>query len=509
MDRIYQKNNHQKIIFTNSNKDEPSLFLFSKLFIFFFLIFAIHVIIQIYLLIFKYDKTSDSSFKKNFKLFRETLPNVNFGNQINDIKELFNNRNLRINENNITNEYIQFIRPIDQKEEDKYNQILFKNILYDDFPNSKKNGQMNFIDFFNLVNKDKLINIDKVNALDEPKISIIIPVTTSGPNLIRTFNSIQSQTFKELEIIISDDSTKNNEELFNYLLENDPRLRIFSHIKKMGLWRTRIDGFLYSKGKYILHFDPGDILADNFVLEDAYRYVTKYNLDTIRFSFSRIFSENLSDEHDLENMIIYPTKHLKIIYGRPDYNSQVLGYGTIWNRLVRANVMTKGFNLIEIDLLNAYKDLWEDYWWNDLINRVSFSNLIVNKLGYISFNDRNIINNLSIKDDIEKDKTIREFIYCWYFDYELMAREANKTAIMEKLRAYSQKNNTYNNIIINLDYVKSFFPAYKHFLYILFKDPFIPDEEKDLIKILYNKLPKNKKKANSYNKINSKVNTML
>ena len=309
---------------------------------------------------------------------------------------------------------------------------------------------MNVNDFFNLVNRDKLINIDKVNAFDEPKISIIIPVTTSGPNLIRTFNSIQSQTFKELEIIISDDFTKNNEELFKYLLENEPRLRIFSHIKKMGLWRTRIDGFLYSKGKYILHFDPGDILADNFVLEDAYRYVTKYNLDTIRFSFSRF-----------------------------------------------------------IDLLNAYKDLWEDYWWNDLINRVSFSNLIVNKLGYIRFNDRNIINNLSIKDDIEKDKTIREFIYCWYFDYELIARESNKTVIMEKLRAYSQKNNTYNNIIINLDYAKTFFPAYKHFLYILFKDPFIPDEEKDLIKILYNKIPKNKKKVNSFNKINSKANIML
>ena len=149
----------------------------------------------------------------------------------------------------------------------------------------------------------------------------------------------------------------------------------------MGLWRSRMDGFLYSKGKYILHFDPGDILADNFSLEDAFYFVTKYNLDTIRFSFSRINKEPASDEQ-LEDMRIYPTKHLKIIYGRPDYDVHEYGYGTIWNRLVRANVIIKGFDLVEIDILNAYKDIWEDVWWNDLIDRVSFSNLIVNKISY-------------------------------------------------------------------------------------------------------------------------------
>ena len=126
----------------------------------------------------------------------------------------------------------------------------------------------------------------------------------------------------------------------------------------MGLWRTRMDGFLYSKGKYILHFDPGDILSDNFVLEDMFRFVTKYNLGTVRFSFSKITSENIEDE--LEKMKIYPTRHLKIIYGRPDYNPREDGYGTICNRLVRANVITKGFDLVDIDLLNAYKNIWED-----------------------------------------------------------------------------------------------------------------------------------------------------
>ena len=41
-------------------------------------------------------------------------------------------------------------------------------------------------------------------------------------------------------------------------MKTDPRIRIFNHLKNMGCWRSRIDGILYSKGKYILLFDPGD-----------------------------------------------------------------------------------------------------------------------------------------------------------------------------------------------------------------------------------------------------------
>ena len=466
---------------------------FTKFLIFFAFIFSVNFIIVNFIKHSNKEKSKEILYKKTFNNFTDIYPKIEGNTNILNIKELFQNRKLYINQNNITNEYIHFIRPTNVKEDEQYNQILYKNILYNEFPNAKKEGQMNVFEFYNLVNKDKeLILPITISSSKEPKISIIIPVTTTKPNLIRSFNSIQMQIFKDIEIIIVDDCTENNDELFKYLYEKEPRLRIFKHIKKMGLWRSRIDGFLYSRGKYILHFDPGDILSDNFVLEDIYYFVSKYNLDTVRFSFSKINSENFIGIYDLENMNIFPTRHLKIVYGRPDYNNKEIGYGNIFNRLFRANIMTKGFDLIEIDILNAYKNIWEDIWWNDLIDRVSFSNLIINKLGYVNFYDRNIITNLNIKDDIEKNNIIREFIYCWYFDYELLPRDANKTVIMDNLRNFNQINNTYNNVYININYVNTYFGAYRHFLYILFKDPFIPDEEKDLIKILYNKVPKRK-----------------
>ena len=480
----------------NEDEDEEGFFsspAFTKILVFFVFIFAVNFIIVNFIKYSNEEKSKEIKYKKTFNNFTNIYPKTEANTDIKNIKELFQNRKLYINENNITNEYIQFIRPTNLKEEEQYNRILYKNILYNEYPNAKKEGQMNVYDFYNLVNKDKeLILPNKIPAFKEPKISIIIPVATTRPNLIRSFNSIQMQTFKDIEIIISDDCSENNDELFNYLYEKEPRLRIFRHSQKMGLWRTRIDGFLYSRGKYILHFDPGDIFSDNFVLEDIYYFVSKYNLDTVRFSFSKINSENSIGINDLENMTIFPTRHLKIIYGRPDYVNKENGYGNIFNRLFRANIMTKGFDLVEIDILNAFKNVWEDTWWNDLIDRVSFSNLIINKLGYVNFYDRNKITELNIKDDTEKNNIIREFIYCWYFDYELLPRDANKTVIMDKLRNFNQINNTYNNVSININYVNTYFGAYRHFLYILFKDPFIPDEEKDLIKILYNKVPKRK-----------------
>ena len=89
---------------------------------------------------------------------------------------------------------------------------------------------------------------------------------------MKSIRSIQNQSFKNIEIIIVNDcSTDNSSKYFNYLLETDPRIRIFHHLQNMGCWRSRLDGFLYSRGKYIIYFDMGDIYSDEFVLEDAYK----------------------------------------------------------------------------------------------------------------------------------------------------------------------------------------------------------------------------------------------
>lgn len=46
--------------------------------------------------------------------------------------------------------------------------------------------------------------------------------------------------------------------------------------------------------------DAGDILADNLVLEDIYNIAQKYDLDSVRFSFSK----NYYDSNFIEKRIL-------------------------------------------------------------------------------------------------------------------------------------------------------------------------------------------------------------
>jgi glycosyltransferase involved in cell wall biosynthesis len=132
-------------------------------------------------------------------------------------------------------------------------------------------------EFYSLCDKQKLLTIkkDKKINYDKPMISIIIPYYNAKLELIKTLRSVQLQTLKNIEIIVVDDNVVSAEKKYKNILDSDFRIRLFSHPKNMGIWRKRIDGFLYSRGKYILHIDPGDILSDIYVLEDLYKLVSK------------------------------------------------------------------------------------------------------------------------------------------------------------------------------------------------------------------------------------------
>ena len=422
--------------------------------------------------------------------FNNIFPKINYIDSIGitDINQLFNSRRLFINDKNITKEYISIMKPINMTEEEQYKKKLYPNTLFHDYTPSKKEGQLNLNDFYDFCNKKHLIQSNIIQPSENPSISIIISLINKKKEIIRSINSIQSQSFKNVEIIIVDDSLDNEmNEFLKYILDNEPRVRIFTHIKSMGLWRSRLDGFLYSKGKYILHFDPGDILSDSYILEEIYNLVIKYSLDTIRFSFSKTKYNYFLKTKKFNEMKIFPSKFTQIIYGRPDYDVHEYGYGTIWNRLIRANIIRKGLDLVDEYILNANKNLWEDMWWNDLVDRVSYSNLVINRLGYIFLFDRNSPNEPKIGNAILKDKTIREFIYFWLFDYQLLKKDDNKKKIIDTLRNYSRNNNTFCRLPMSLDFLTSNSPILNHLLSLLYNDQYVFDNDKQLIKELYNK----------------------
>ena len=185
------------------------------------------------------------------------------------------------------------------------------------------------------------------------------PITPSS-KVLKSVRSIQNRNFKNIEIIIVNDcSNDNSSKIFDYLLETDKRIRIFHHMKNLGLFRSRLDGILYSRGKYIIAFDTGDLYEDNYVLFDIYNIVEKYNLDSCKFFFRTVFNfNNLSNyqlpfKNEIISKIEYNPKNIE------SFDNQIFpNCGNIWNRLIRANTYIKGFSMLNELMLNVYKNFW-------------------------------------------------------------------------------------------------------------------------------------------------------
>ena len=95
-----------------------------------------------------------------------------------------------------------------------------------------------------------------------PLVSVVMP-TYNRANLLKTsINSILNQTYKNFELIIIDDGSKDNTKniIFSY---NDKRIRYYSNPTNKGISYSRNKGFSLAKGKYIMIMDDDDFSLPN------------------------------------------------------------------------------------------------------------------------------------------------------------------------------------------------------------------------------------------------------
>ena len=418
-------------------------FLISLILIFSFLHF------QIYLY---FDDILES---KKIKIFDELIPFID-ENQTKpkSLKEIYQNNILYINDGNITNEYIKFIRSIEKLDSNTAKAILWKNKKFDEKSFPKRKDQLNYKQFGKLCNEEKIINSNiKYRINKNPLISVIVPTFNKEKILLKSIRSIQNQSLKNIEIIIVDDSSKDNSsKIYNYLLKSDPRIRVFYHLKNLGLWRSRIDGFLYSKGKYVILFDSGDLYEDNYVLEDSYNTIKKYDIDTVKSICRYIFDfKNISNSRQA---IIIDENYTKIAY-KPhikEYDEKYFKPGWIWTTLVKRKVYTKSLKLLSNRVLNLYKNYWDDQWWKYLVNIVSNSLLILKRYSYLYFIDGKGEGNFKNNTEEQRNKMIQEHLGFLLFDIEILPKTDNKREIINKLKLYNN-----NNYIINFGFLRSKF----------------------------------------------------
>jgi len=418
-----------------------------------------------------------------FQIYKDILPRISEQNkEIQSLEEIFNSRKLFIPDSNLTPNYIRFIRKINETQEKAYKKKYSENETKIDSSIFKKRvDQFNFKDYLNLSFKNELlINTSKLENNDKPLISVILGAFNRVDTLMLSVRSIQNQHLKNIEIIIVDDCSSDNSSVhYKYLLETDPRIRIFFHRKNMGAWRTRIDGFLYSRGKYILYFDTSDLYEDNYVLEDVYNVMEKYRLDSCRMLFRIIYHYDRSHPNTVDfhvydkSKIIYETANIKKI------NKLIFrNWGNIWTRIARANIITKGIYLLNEKVLNIYKNFWEDIWHHELIDKVSYSFAIIERIGYIYYSSSNGYGKKKLSNDREKNNMIQEYINFLVFDYFIKPNSISR--IISKLKSYNSDKSR-----IKLSFFKSKFYILDDLLTLLINDTNVSLKDKNFLNKLF------------------------
>ncbi len=93
--------------------------------------------------------------------------------------------------------------------------------------------------------------------IKNPSVSVIIPAYNQANFIDKAIESVLRQTYKDFELIIINDGSKDNTEeiIKNY---SDFRIRYICHKKNLGISEARNSGIRASRGKYIALLDSDD-----------------------------------------------------------------------------------------------------------------------------------------------------------------------------------------------------------------------------------------------------------
>ncbi len=220
------------------------------------------------------------------------------------------------------------------------------NDLFDELEKYHKNVEEDYKQFL-AVNKIWKKIKDGVFYTKNDLISVIVPVYNVKDYLEKCVNSIINQTYKNLEIILVDDGSKDESgKICDELKEKDCRIKVI-HKENGGLSDARNAGIKIATGAYIGFVDSDDYIEED-MFETLHRIIKEHNSDISIVSFNEIYkgktigvrnSKNLERMNKIEAM-----KELLI-------DSKIQSYA--WNKLFKRDL----FNGIEFPTNKNFEDI--------------------------------------------------------------------------------------------------------------------------------------------------------
>ena len=138
--------------------------------------------------------------------------------------------------------------------------------------------------------------------MTNPLVSIIVPVYNAQKGLSRCLESICSQTYQELEIIVlNDGSTDDSLAICEQFRAKDPRLVVVDK-ENEGVSRTRNAGLALAQGDYIQFADSDDVLDPDYT-QNLVQAALQHSADLVIAPYWMVIPSNSSKTgHALETL---------------------------------------------------------------------------------------------------------------------------------------------------------------------------------------------------------------
>lgn len=137
-------------------------------------------------------------------------------------------------------------------------------------------------------------------SLNEPLVSILIPVYGVEKYITQCLKSVANQTYDNLEVIIVNDCTsdKSIDVAKQYIKASSlsGKTIIINHEKNRGLSAARNTAVAAAKGDYLLHLDSDDFL-DKDTVKEAVAFAIQQGADAVLFGFTHKYKDFDRVEH--------------------------------------------------------------------------------------------------------------------------------------------------------------------------------------------------------------------
>lgn len=324
---------------------------------------------------------------------------------------------------------------------DKFFMILLFfsiNLIYIETKLFKKLSFKHFIrDCFNLKKYYR-----KSVKVEFPYLSICIPSFNMKSYIKKVVISILNQSFQNFEIVIVNDNSNDTtlSEIKKLQLE-DNRIKLINHSKNLGVYNSRVDAIISSKGKYLILIDPDDMFINPNLFQKLYNYNLKYNLDIIEYTVICYIEkrntikiiERYYHFHNFSRIIISQPELDDIYYYWNSKNHILSNVGcrVIWNKIIRRKTLIKSIEYIGKYYYEMFFITAED----TIINLISFhfaqnySN--INFPGYMyNIREKSMTRGNRTRDD--------EILFCY-----------NHLLYLTKFYAFIKNFNKNRNILLN------------------------------------------------------------